>query len=121
MTNMDKLINMALAHPTNRSDEIATSLEDCPIRKSSYTTNGNLALALVDEYGCRDAMLTVNLPDYDLEDNEAFLDVNNCPFAEDIVAEYELGQPLGVYGQSGYCEYPLYSFDGTKLSALLSL
>ena len=55
-------------------------------------------------------MLTVNLGEK-LTDGEAYVDTNNIPNAEEFIAEYELGTPLGVLRRSGFCEYPLYNFN----------
>lgn len=71
--------------------------------------NDNLAVSVVSaEDGEPLATLTVNLdvlmPGY------AFVDTNNCPWAEDFIRENKLGEPTGTTRKSGYCTYPLYEF-----------
>jgi hypothetical protein len=84
--------------------------------RSSYRNNGNLAVLLETYEGEPWATLTVNLPDYGkLPEDYAFVDTNNCPWAEEFIRKYKLGEPTGQYGHSGYCDYPLYIFDPTKL------
>ena len=74
-----------------------------------YVTNKNLALPMWCEDGPF-ATLTVNL-DEKLPGNQAYVDVNNCPWAEDLIRQYEIGKPLGRVRPSGWCVYPLYEFD----------
>lgn len=79
-----------------------------------YRSDGSLAIMLVDpDTGEPWCMLTRCLehPGIDLKPNEAFVDVNNLPFAEGMIAEHELGVFTGVSARSGRCEYPLVSFD----------
>ena len=81
---------------------------------ASYQNNGSLAIQLIDtEDGCPFGTLTVNLEGYEsLVDGEyAFVDTNNIPNAEEFIIENGLGAPTGIYGHSGYCEYPLYRFN----------
>lgn len=83
-------------------DKVEVTLE-----KTKYY-NGNLAIQLWCEDGPY-AMLTVNLPGK-RQKNEAYVDVNNCPWAEDFIRENTLGEPLGRLASSGFCVYPLYRF-----------
>ena len=55
-----------------------------------------------------------------VEENKAYVDTNNCPWAEDFIEKNGLGKFLGIYGNSGYCTYPLYEFDLGKLREHLS-
>ena len=80
---------------------------------------GGLALKmgyLDEEFGCEMpfATLTVNLG-MKLGENEAFVDTNNCPWAEEFIEKYGLGEPTGELGFSGYCVYPAYKFDLSKI------
>ncbi len=55
--------------------------------------------------------LTVNLPGFLLEENEAFLDTNNCaPEIIRILKEKGYIKDTGVTRQSGFCTYPLVEF-----------
>ena len=78
-------------------------------------TDGNLTITmdcLDEEFNCwmPFARLTVNLGGR-MKPGYAYLDVNNCPWAEEFVAEYGLGEPTGDVCASGLCVYPLYKFD----------
>lgn len=80
------------------------------IKKGFYTSNGNLAIQLLEIYtDISFATLTVNLEEK-LPHDLAYLDTNNCPWAVDFVRDNNLGQFTGIYGQSGFCRYPLYRF-----------
>ena len=80
------------------------------VEKITYKNNGNLAVQLIDEEdGCPFAMLTVNLGKK-LPEGHAYLDTNNCPWAEVFVTENNLAESTGTVGFSGYCMYPLYKF-----------
>lgn len=43
--------------------------------------------------------------------NAAYIDTNNCPYAENMLAKSGIARNLGMTRQSGFCEYPLYQFD----------
>lgn len=80
----------------------------------TYRNNGNYAVVLRETDGMPFATLTVNFDD-ELPEGMAFVDTNNCPFAEEFIAENGLGEPTGAFHQSGYCEYPLYRFYTDKI------
>ena len=88
-----------------------------------YANNGNLALQIMcidDETGWEDyfAKLTVNLTEYTLNENEAFVDTNNCPWAEKFIEENNIGKFQNIYAPSGYCHYPQYKFDIERIEEL---
>lgn len=76
--------------------------------------NDNLAIRLVTTYGEPWTTLTVNLG-VKLPSNYAYVDTNNNPDIEKFIKDNELGEFAGGYMTSGYCRYPLYKFDLTKL------
>ena len=84
------------------------------VYRSAYINNNSLAIVLRETNDMPFATLTVNLAER-LPKGYAYVDTNNCPFAEKFIAEYELGKPTGAYGYSGYCRYPLYVFDLGKI------
>ena len=75
----------------------------------SYSNN-NTALELVCVDGIPLAVITVNLGDL-LKKNMAYIDTNNCPWAEDFLIDNDFGTPTGEYKASGFCVYPLYQLD----------
>lgn len=74
-------------------------------------TNMGLRIQLWDDCGPY-ATLSV-LPECGcehLKENMAFIDVNNCSWAEQFLITNGLAKPVGIFGESGYCLYPLYEF-----------
>ena len=86
-----------------------------------YQNNGSLAVEalevedneVVDTFD----ILTRNLNHTLQNDKYAFVDTNNCPFAPDFLRQNGIAKATGVYGQSGFCSYPLYEWDTTKFYA----
>lgn len=85
------------------------------IETSTYYCGDNLAIYLITEDGETFAILSVNVPEWILPKDKAFVDTNNCPWAEKFIADNKLGRPTGITGTSGYCTYPQYRFDMEKL------
>ena len=89
---------------------------NCRLCRSSYDNNGRLALFINfedDPCGFDDLVITVNLVDEDCPDGHAFIDSNNCPFAEGFLLDNGIGSPVGI-GFSGLSSYPLYRIDLSK-------
>lgn len=61
--------------------------------------------------------ITVNLEHEEVNEDEAYLDSNNLPGIEEVVAKLGIGTYTG-YGFSGYCMYPRFKFDLEKLDKL---
>ena len=80
--------------------------------------NNTLAISLVTDKGEPYADLTVNLADSRIwaNDTTAFVDTNNCPWAEQFIVNNGLGTPMGIISRSGFCTYPLYKFNVEKFS-----
>ena len=76
---------------------------------TTYANNGTLAIQLWCEDGPF-AVLTVNISDAHREGCQ-YVDTNNCPWAEQFIHDYNLGEPTGNYGMSGFCFYPEYKFN----------
>lgn len=85
---------------------------DCYFVLSHYTNNNNLAIGIVSKSEGPLTTLTVNIDK--LEYGLAAIDINNCPFAEDIIIGYSFGRPVG-YMSSGFVDYPVYELDINKL------
>lgn len=84
---------------------------DCELVVDAYCLNNAPYIAIVSASDGPIATLTVCLDsNIKLKPTESFVDTNNCPWAEDFIAKYDLGVPTHVYHQSGYCMYPLYDF-----------
>lgn len=82
------------------------------IERKAYAYNNTLALSLIAESGEPFCNLTVNLTESTIwgDDKTAFVDTNNCPWAEQFIEENGLGYPMGYVARSGFCTYPLYRF-----------
>ena len=82
-----------------------------------YSYGDRLAIELEEKSGEPFAVLTVNIDSmFELAEDEAFVDTNNCSWAEKFIKKHKLGKPTGNVGYSGFCVYPLYKFDLTKLN-----
>lgn len=92
--------------------------EEVMLYKAEYK-NGGMYLGLVCEeegYIMPYADLTVWLEP--TVGNAAYVDTNNLPFAEEFIEENHLGEPTGLMRWSGYCRYPLYTFDMERIKAV---
>lgn len=83
---------------------------------------GTLAVELLSQYEVYwepYAVITVNLDPYTgmdrQSDKKAYIDTNNCPWAETFLKENGIASPCGENAAGGFCTYPLYEFNLTKL------
>ena len=83
------------------------------IELNNYMSSDNTAIILYSE-GEMFAVITTNL-NLMLPINMAYLDTNNYPWVEDFMKKYNFGEPTGKYGNSGFCEYPLYTLNIEEL------
>lgn len=89
------------------------------LKKNSYADNGTLAIE-VKEFptGMPFAILTVNIEDRDfyidddVQNDIAFVDTNNNPWAIELIEKYNLADNMHILAQSGFCMYPAYKFKG---------
>ena len=86
---------------------------DVTVKVNEYV-DGGLALTMdyMDEdYHCMMpfATLTVNLGRQNY--GYAYVDTNNCPWAEKFIEENGLGEFTGKTCVSGFCCFPLYKFN----------
>lgn len=90
---------------------------DVTLAKKNYQKEGNLAIQMYEEEDGIPfpfATLTVNLGKK-LPPDTAYVDINNCPWGEEFIEENALGSPTGRLAQSGWCFYPEYRFDLSKI------
>lgn len=89
-----------------------------------YRSNDSLAIQAwtasekPEEIDCF-CTLTVNLDNYGFgmeNENEAYVDTNNNPWAMKFIRENKLGRKVGIR-KSGYCKYPLVRFNIKKFYA----
>jgi len=62
------------------------------------------------------ATLTVNLVNYPVKENCAFVDATYFPEAHDFIVNNKLGKPTGRVGRSGYCTYMEFQFDRNEIA-----
>lgn len=86
--------------------------------KTKYL-NGRLALRLLTngDYGLEPyGTITVNLPECTPLDSDcAFVDTNNFPDIDVWLLLHGIAEPTGRAAQSGYCCYPEFKFNRSKL------
>lgn len=76
-----------------------------------------LAIQLWDETGEPYARLTTSFGEFIGQKNCAYVDVNNCPFAEQLLKQ-GLALDTGLEHQSGYVTYPLWQFNEEFLNTV---
>ena len=60
------------------------------------------------------AILTKSFGEFLGLKNSAYVDINNCPFAPQLLNR-GFAKDTGLYKESGFCSYPLWTFDETVL------
>ncbi len=91
---------------------------DCFFSIEKYRADNSLALQIYNMEDGPIATMTVWLPhDSNIapKEGQAYIDTNNCPWAEDLIEKLGVGENTELIGFSGYCIYPLYQFDMEKL------
>ena len=89
--------------------------KDCVLALGDYLADNALSISIWNATDGAIATITKCLDVHDIAENESFVDTNNCPWAEDFIKEYHLGEFAGIYGMNGYCTYPLYRFNADEL------
>ena len=86
----------------------------------TYCNNDALAIVVMEVMpdGTEEQfdVITVNLPSDIIEEekNLAYIDTNNCSWAEKMLKQHRFAKDTGICGYSGYCAYPLYEFNLDK-------
>ena len=60
------------------------------------------------------AILTKSFGEFIGLKNSAYVDINNCPFAPQLLNR-GFAKDTGLYKESGFCSYPLWTFEETVL------
>lgn len=82
------------------------------VKRSTYMKDDSLAIFLIDANNDEPfATLTVWISDPRPGFEYAYVDTNNCPWAEKFIEDNQLGVNTGLMGFSGWCAYPLYRFN----------
>lgn len=83
----------------------------------TYRNNGTLAIIVMEVMpdGTEEHfdVITVNIMESNFLDaeNMAFIDTNNCSWAEDMLKKQKFAKKTRNRACSGFCDYPLYKFD----------
>ena len=85
------------------------------LQVGKYQADDSMAIQAWNQQDGPIATLTVCLCDRSLEEGEAYIDTNNCPWAVDFIEQEKLGKTTGRTGRSGYCTYPVVKFDMKKV------
>lgn len=91
---------------------------DCFFNIEKYQADESLALQIFNMIDGPIATMTVCLDGQRAikpKEGQAYIDTNNCPWAESLIEELGIGENTEIMGFSGYCMYPLYQFDMEKL------
>ena len=88
--------------------------DEIQLYKTQYE-NGRLAiLAFIQEYDqleyYGDITLNINDPLNVLEENEAYIDVNNLSGLDEVLEKFGVATDTGKRATSGMCQYPLFKF-----------
>lgn len=84
-----------------------------------YVHGNRLAIQMDLEDGEPFATITVNLPDDEVTSfNANFVDINNCPWAVEFLIRNNIAEPTGNIAFSGFCVYPEFEFDLSKINML---
>ena len=83
---------------------------------NEYAYDNSLYIGLVkDNEPYTDLTVCLGENSYIYGLNQAYVDTNNFPEAEEFIKKHKLGKHTGLFGFSGFCKYPLYEFDLEKI------
>lgn len=77
--------------------------------------SGHIALQLWGKDGPFATLTTNPTGLRGLKRNVSCVDTNNCPWAPALIKRLGIGKPTGHYVYSGFCAFPVYSFDIDKV------
>ena len=83
------------------------------LKKTKYMFGDHLAIEAWCDEGPY-TTVTVNLPGM-IPDDCAYVDTNNNAGMDRWLEKNGIAEFTGVYGQSGFCTYPLMRFDLSKI------
>ena len=91
---------------------------DVTLRIDSYVQGHGLYIGLDEEDGSPLADLTVNLPDSQLKQGQAYINHEMSEGFLRFIEQNHLGTVLPQHGFSGYCSYKAVDFDLDRLAEL---
>ena len=87
------------------------------LNRSTYCYNDSLAIICYTDEQEEFAILTTCINEKP-NNNCAFVDTNNCAWAEKFLQENNIATPTGRMGESGFCFYPEYKFNIDEIEEL---
>ena len=82
------------------------------LERAEYGNNTLAVVATTDDGEPYDT-LTINIDDSDQWEGTEYqyVDINNCPWAPELLEKNGLATNTGILGFSGWCQYPLFKFN----------
>ena len=84
----------------------------------NYQADGSLAIIVMEEKEDGEDeqfdVITTCLPWGCADKSHAYIDTNNCSWAEKMLKQHRIAKDTDIWERSGYCTYPLYEFNLTK-------
>jgi hypothetical protein len=82
---------------------------NCVVLFVKYVQNNRVAIMLKDiDDDQHVADVTVNVPEWPIEEHDVILDTNNFPDGPTVLKNAGIIGDLKGYAQSNYCSYPIY-------------
>ena len=96
-----------------------STYKDCYLDIKQYQYDGSVCVQIMNQTDGAIARITTCIPDCSssLDNDESFIDLNNCPWALDFIKKYNLGTVTDKYGYSGFCKYPVVKWDINELNS----
>lgn len=88
--------------------------KDCYFIINKYQKSDSVALEIWNDEDGPIARITTYITQV-FKANEAYLDTNNCPWAEELVKKLGIAEYANGVASSGFCIYRLYEFDMDKV------
>lgn len=90
--------------------------DNCCITIEKYHADGSYRIGILSPFMEGPiATITTCIPDANLEPDTSCIDTNNCPWAERLIKEHNLGTFTGERVQSGFCWYPVVKWNVDEL------
>ena len=94
--------------------------EECFLTMHQYADNGHIYLGIFSAKEGPIADMTINIRGIErLPKNFSCVDTNNCPWMLRLIEKLKIGHYEHVLLPSGFCEYPVFSFDIDKINDYL--
>lgn len=94
--------------------------KECFLTVHQYANNDHVYIGIFSAEEGPIADMTVNIAGIErFPKNYSCVDTNNCPWIVDLIKKLGIGHFEHTFLQSGFCEYPVFSFDMGKIDDYL--